>query len=101
MFCTSFGEHRLAVNRTQIYLTALQVKQLRSAAQTTGKTQSMLIREAIDAALTTRHAGNWREIVATARGMWRKREDLIDLRQLRQEPEERLQRIGLIDRSER
>jgi predicted DNA-binding protein len=78
------------MNRTQIYLTAQQVKRLRAAAEASGKTQSTLIREAIDASLSEQRGSRWHSALTALRGIWREREDLADLRQLRQESDRRL-----------
>jgi hypothetical protein len=80
------------VNRTQIYLTEQQAKQLRATARATGKTQSTLIREAIDASFLVQRAKGWQAALATLRGIWQDRKDLPELRQLRQESEQRLTR---------
>ena len=70
--------------RTQVYLTQEQRAALAALARTTGKTQSELIREAVDRFLQA-----WRkhrdEALARTAGMWRDRKDLPDFRALRKE----------------
>lgn len=71
--------------RTQIYLTEVEQEALRSLAQTTGRSQSELIREAIDAMLERQEPVDRRAAMRQARGMWSDRTDLPDLRELRDE----------------
>lgn len=71
--------------RTQIYLTESEQEALRSLARDTGRSQSELIREAIDAMLERQELVDRRAAMRQARGMWRDRDDLPDLRELRDE----------------
>ena len=71
--------------RTQIYLTEAEQEALRSLAQDTGRSQSELIREAIDAMLARQEPVDRRALMRQARGMWSDRTDLPDLRDLRGE----------------
>ena len=71
--------------RIQVYLTKAQREGLSALAEATGKKQSELIREAIDA-LLERYADNRRQTVLdAAAGMWKERKDLPDFRALRGE----------------
>ena len=56
--------------RTQIYLTDEQKLRLERLAAASGKRQSEVIREALDAYLAARGAQDWKEAFAAVRGMW-------------------------------
>jgi hypothetical protein len=71
--------------RTQIYLTERQRKELAAISKAVGKTQSELIREAVDR-LVDQMSSSWREkVLREAAGMWEYRTDLPDLSELRAE----------------
>jgi predicted DNA-binding protein len=69
--------------RTQIYLTEAEQEALRSLARDTGRSQSELIREAIDAMLERQEPVDRIAAMRQARGMWSDRDDLLDLGELR------------------
>lgn len=71
--------------QTQIYLTEVEQEALRSLAQTTGRSQSELIREAIDAMLERQKPMDRRAAMRRARGLWSDRTDLPNFRELREE----------------
>ncbi len=71
--------------RTQIYLTEAEQEALRSLARDTGRSQSELIREAIDEMLERQKPVDRRAMMQQARAMWSDRDDLPDLRELRDE----------------
>jgi len=71
--------------RTQIYLTELERKALQSMAAQTGRTQSELIREAIDQFIGLHQEGDRRKLLEKGRGLWKGRTDLPDFSALRRE----------------
>ncbi len=82
--------------RTQVYLTEAQDRALKRLARTTGRSQSQLIRDAVDRLIETRSpppAADWKEAFHRARGMWADRADLDELLgELRSEGDQRLAR---------
>jgi hypothetical protein len=73
------------VVRTQIYLTESERQALRQLSRSSGRSQSALIRQAIDAMLEQSEKPDRGALLAQARGMWRDRDDLPDFRALRRE----------------
>lgn len=71
--------------RTQIYLTEQEQHALREMARQTGRTQSELIREAVDRFLENAAPADRLSKLREARGMWKSRCDLPDLGTLRRE----------------
>ncbi len=69
--------------RTQIYLTSAEQKGLRTLSKRTGRSQSDLIREAVDAYLVHDKASDRAASLRQARGLWRDRNDLPDFAALR------------------
>ncbi|HKJ69250.1 MAG TPA: CopG family transcriptional regulator [bacterium] len=73
------------MERTQIYLTKEEREALKLLSERTGQSQSALIRQAID-----RYAGQYSEekrsqYLQKARGIWKNRTDVPDIRRLRSE----------------
>jgi hypothetical protein len=71
--------------RTQIYLTEAEHHALRTLSHRTGRSQSELIRDAIDEMLATQEPANRQLLLRQARGMWAARTDLPNVAQLRSE----------------
>lgn len=62
--------------RTQIYLTPEEQCALQALSRRTGRSQSALIREAIDAMLARPDEMELRSLMQQARGLWSDRDDL-------------------------
>ncbi len=71
--------------RTQIYLTEKERTTLKLLTKQTGKSQSQLIRDAIDRLIESLDHQNRLYLLRQARGMWRGRKDLPDFDELRRE----------------
>ena len=69
--------------RTQIYLTEKEQRALRALGKSTGRTQSEMIREAVDEFVQKRHGLHRAKALGKAFGIWRNRTDLPDLREMR------------------
>ena len=69
--------------RTQIYLTEEEKKGLESLSSLKGVSQSDLIRQAIDDLLARTNKVDKTEIIEDMAGIWGKRDDLPDIREMR------------------
>ena len=80
--------------RTQVYLTEEQDRGLKGLAESSGRKQSELIREAVDRLLTEQRPKDWRAALESVRGMWADRDDLDELyADMREGWEHRLKRL--------
>ena len=73
------------MERTQVYLTPEQRIELKKLALRSGKRQSELIREAIDALVADAGHAHWKVDMMAANGLWANRDDLPDFADLRAE----------------
>lgn len=73
------------MNRTQIYLSPEQQKALKAMAAKTGRSQSELIRDAIDRFVGQRKASERVSVIRRSAGLWKGRNDLPDFAALRRE----------------
>jgi len=71
--------------RTQIYLTDAERDALAAVARETGRTQSDLIREAVDRFLEGTRRADRQGVLQRAAGLWADRPDLPDFQALRRE----------------
>ena len=69
--------------RTQIYLTQQEKCELSKFAEVTGKSQSEIIREAIDSLLRRGKSSRIPDILGKTAGIWKGRNDLPDFSALR------------------
>ena len=73
------------MERTQIYLTEAERRALKALATRLDRSQSALIREAIDRYVDRYQEGNRLGLLRTARGMWADKQGLPDFEVVRQE----------------
>jgi hypothetical protein len=69
--------------RTQIYLTEKERGELSTLAESTGKKQAELIREAVDRFIEMTSGSRRKTVLSKAAGMWRDRKDLPDFQAAR------------------
>jgi len=68
-------ETAVPMSRTQVYLTVEEKNELSRVSAETGRTQSDLIREALDRYLGEQVASTRLERLRSAKGIWKDRED--------------------------
>jgi Ribbon-helix-helix protein, copG family len=73
------------MNRTQIYLSPAQQKILKSMAARTGRTQSDLIRDAIDRFVGQSTISDRASVIKRSAGLWKGRKDLPNFAAIRRE----------------
>ncbi|MSP96799.1 MAG: ribbon-helix-helix protein, CopG family [Betaproteobacteria bacterium] len=73
------------MNRTQIYLSPAHQKALKALAATTGRTQTELIRDAIDRFVSRPTASGRASVIKRSAGLWKGRKDLPDFAAVRRE----------------
>lgn len=73
------------MRRTQIYLTDEERKALRVIADRLGRSQSEVIRAAVDHYIVRYQKGNRLDLLRQARGIWKERTDLPDFLAIRNE----------------
>ena len=71
--------------RTQIYLTEHQREELTNIANSSGKKQSEIIREAIDRLINQSGSSHREAVLRETAGIWKNRKDLPDFRSIRAE----------------
>jgi hypothetical protein len=71
------------MSETSISLTAAECELLHSMSLQTGKTENELLHEALDLLKTRANSENRRSLLQKARGIWKDREDLPALSELR------------------
>jgi hypothetical protein len=71
--------------RTQIYLTERQRDELAAIAETAGKKQSELIREAVDRLIDEAGHSRLKTVLGKAAGIWKDRTDLPNFSAMRAE----------------
>ena len=73
------------MHRTQIYLTDVQRRALKSIARRLGRTQSDLIRSALDTYIEWQTPAERIALLRAGRGLWKGRRDLSELAAVRSE----------------
>jgi hypothetical protein len=73
------------MRRTQIYLTDREQTAVKSIARRLGKSQSEVIRTAVDRLIDRECSASRLDLIRSARGLWSDRQDLPDADALRSE----------------
>ncbi len=69
----------------QVTLSEHELEELRALAERAGQTQDDLLREAVEQLVASRRQQDSQALLRQAEGMWKDRDDLPDLRELRRE----------------
>lgn len=83
--------------RTQIYITEEEKKALEKLSKERNTTKSNIIREAIDQYVVNTTIEEKKEKLNAAFGMWKDRDDIPDVREMREGWGRRLKRLGIDD----
>lgn len=73
------------MRRTQIYLTDREQTAVKSIARRLGKTQSEVIRTAVDRLIDSESSASRLDLIRSARGLWSNRTDMPTADELRSE----------------
>lgn len=84
--------------RTQIYITEEEKEALEKLSEERNTTKSNIIREAIDQYVADSTLEGKKKKLKAAAGMWKDRDDIPDVRDLREGWGRRLKRLGIDDR---
>ena len=79
--------------RKQVYLTEDQNRMLARLARQSGRSQSALIREAVEHLAPEREREARAAVLRAVGGLWNDREELPDWKALREEPDRRLEAL--------
>ena len=80
--------------RTQVYLTEAQDQGLKRLAKTTGRSQSRLIRDAIDQLIESQPKDDWKASLLAAAGAWKDNDEAEEIiRSGREQWEQRLEKL--------
>jgi len=80
-----YADGGAAMHRTQIYLTEIQRKALQSIARRLGRSQSDVIRTAVDTFIERQTPEGRIDLLRKGQGLWKGRQDLPTLSALRRE----------------
>ncbi|MDR9418289.1 CopG family transcriptional regulator [Gracilimonas sp.] len=83
------------MKRTQIYLTEEEKKAIEKLSDERGTTQSNIIREAIDEYVAKEETKSKKKSIMDFAGIWKDKEDIPDVREMREGWGRRMKRLGL------
>ena len=76
--------------RTQVYLSEKEKFEIEQIARLSGKSQSEILRDAVDQYIILKKSKSWKEKISVGRGIWEKRDDLPDFDKIRKEMDQRI-----------